>query len=234
MNAVRLGAPAEWIVKSIQRYGSLSFPFVAEDGSAIAFWAGTVTTVAVPSGATLSTGERYRLEVRGETLTAFNVSQETYVRKSYRGSDADVSLRPLLLLDRYRTLCVAGESSSLFLARIDDRQRGPHPNLVRAIKVRGEVGSTGIEAVGTLSGKYLLEVMVSGKARYLEVDPNTLDYRWVKAPDWKSPLVSTRWDADAHFQKFVEGPFSQVVSSVNGAYAWAVDSTSGRHWLLQR
>jgi hypothetical protein len=116
------------------------------------------------------------------------------MRKSFRGG-VDVSLRPLVLLDRNRTLCVNGALSAgsyaqvpkrtLFLALVDDRQRGTHPNLARALPIGEEVNSASIAAVGTIGNEFVVSLALLSGVRYLAVSPQTLGTRWIKAPTHK-------------------------------------------------
>ncbi len=194
LSEVAKGSVADRMCSSIRQFGSQQ-TFVAEDGSAVALWSGTVSKIDAKTGEALTDNDQYRFEIRNGILTAFNVSQETYIRKGYGGAKT-LSLKPVILLDRFRTLCVNGPQAisanrndedlkhTLFLAIIDDRQRGPHPNKLKPVKMPIDMNSSQISVIGTSSEKAILSIFSNGQTRYLTVDLNTLATRWTKPPKW--------------------------------------------------
>lgn len=223
LSSPKTGSVADRLVQATERQ-SPTFALVAEDGSAIATWVGTVSKVNAKTGATFVSEDRYRVAVSGKKMTAFNVSQEAGIRSSHKGA-IDLPLKPIVLLDSYRTLCVNGALSAgtaldakrprntLFLALIDDRQRGKSPNLVRTVRLREEPGP--ISAIGMQDDRYILRVGGSSGARFLAVNPKTLANDWIKQPKWSGfeadlqamakvklgfhPQVKTRWANKTYF-----------------------------------
>lgn len=242
---------ADWSGQAAERIRRLvspsaPFAFVSEDGTALAAWAGDVAKVDAQTGKTLTAHDRYRIEIRGRKLTAFNVSQEKGVRQSYRGA-VDVALRPLVLLDRYRTLCVNGPLSAsssapkekLFLALIDDRKRGASPNLAHSIPLGEAISSTGISVVGMRSGAYVLRVASARRVRYLSVDPRSLASIWIRWKGWSGfpddirairkgrpgfdAIASARWGARSYFATAAKAGTQLARFMWDGTKLWGTD-----------
>lgn len=186
-----LGPDTRQVAERMVRYvrDGCDRAFVAEDAKAVAIQVGTVDKLGVDPPGLLTAWDKYRMLVTDKGRVAYNVSQETYIGRNLW--ESSVPLMPLMLLDRYRTLCANGVPSiwelsrmpqrSLLLAIVDDRQRGPHPNQTRRIMMRDEIGN--ISVVGVRADWYLLEVQMKGRPSYLEVHGRTLETR---RPDSKT------------------------------------------------
>ncbi len=268
LTAPKKGSLAERLAGLAQREHGLT-AFVADDGSAVAMLIGTFEMLDAKTGAAITESDQFRLEIRDGKMTAFNVSQETGIRKSYKGA-VEVNLKPIVILDRYRTLCINGSVSlrmpndpkipdkKIFLALVDDRQRGSRPNIVRAIDFGEPVNSAGISAVGFSNGKYVLNIPTKKGSRFLAVNPETLKTQWVKAPSWtsigkdaqtikkKTPNISlfagTRWASKSYFLSHTKYGSEMVGVVWDGKvlrhtdpYFLVAASANGRYgWLVDR
>lgn len=178
-----LGPQTRMVAERMLRYvrGGCDRTFVAEDGKAVATQVGTVDKLGLGPPALLTEGDKYRLLLADPRVVAYNVSQERQVGRGLW--ESSVPLRPLVLLDRCRTLCANGAPSvweaarmprrSLLLAIVDDRQRGERPNLARRVETRDNVGA--ISVVGVSGDWFVLDL--GGTGRYLEVHGRTLATR---------------------------------------------------------
>ena len=268
LTAPKKGSLAERLT-GYAKTGNPNGAFVAEDGNAVAMLVGTFEMLDTKTGAAITENDQFRIEIRDGKMTAFNVSQETGIRKSYKGA-VDINLKPIVVLDRYRILCVNGPVSlrmpnapklpeqTIFLALIDDSQRGPHPNMTRAIELHEKVDASGIWPVGFARGKYILGIASGSRRRFLAVDPKTLKTQWVKAPNWtsigkdaqaikrKTPNIrlfaSTRWASKSYFLSHTEYGSEMVGVVWDGKvlrhtdpYFLVAASANGRYgWLVDR
>ncbi|MBM3495432.1 MAG: hypothetical protein FJX72_14085 [Armatimonadetes bacterium] len=193
-----LGPQARRVADRALNAGRVGAPrcFVSEDGKAVGELSGRIDKFGTDPPGLLADWDTYRVLLDGSHLTPYNVSQETHLSPGPRDR-LSVSLMPLVAMDRYRTLCARGASASageyvprrsLLLGIIDDRQRGPKPNVGRRVPMRGDVGFPWVQAV---RGEwYLLGVLEGGRRAYVEVNGRTLATRRAHAP------ARTHWQTD--------------------------------------
>ncbi len=214
---------------------------VSEDGSAIAAYSGRLDKVGLQPLKMLTTGDRYRLQLHGTSLVAFNVSQETYL-SDRKTATAVSTLVPSLLLDSYRTLTIGAQlmlgeninQKDLYLAMIDDRVRSGNPNQTVKSSIGKEFHGSFAQWVGYSQGSPVLAIHSTSKDYFYRVDLSTLKPKRIAWMGWRGfasdyramsksvepfvvPKSKARWANRSFFMANLK-PFTN--DPVKGCFAW--------------